>query len=180
MTRLSLQVVYLWGHVSSTAPPFILWWSNLEILFGPLPRSSPCIGGLRCRGNANGTWSVYSRERIQKAVYIVRCLCLKPCSYFCRELFPSAEFRYVPGAGHWVHSQKPKEFLDLLLPFLSRYNHSWFISCFVGYRTLSVFTRRGKFGRGFFLVVLFRPTMEHFFIMQTNVTKIPNKSLAVM
>jgi len=36
----------------------------------------------------------------------------------CRERFPLAEFKYVPGAGHWVHSQKPKEFLDLLLPFL--------------------------------------------------------------
>ncbi len=35
-----------------------------------------------------------------------------------RERFPLAEFKYVPGAGHWVHSQKPKEFLDLLLPFL--------------------------------------------------------------
>jgi hypothetical protein len=33
MTRLSLQVVYLWCHVSSTAPPFILWWWTLEILF---------------------------------------------------------------------------------------------------------------------------------------------------
>jgi hypothetical protein len=37
MTRLSLKVVYLWRHVSSTAPPFILWWWNLEILFAPLP-----------------------------------------------------------------------------------------------------------------------------------------------
>jgi hypothetical protein len=49
MTRLSLPVVYLWRHVSSTAPPFILWWSNLELLFGPLHRSSPFIGELRCQ-----------------------------------------------------------------------------------------------------------------------------------
>jgi hypothetical protein len=49
MTRLSLQVVYLWRHVSSTAPPFILWWQNLEILLGPLHRSSPFIGELRCQ-----------------------------------------------------------------------------------------------------------------------------------
>jgi hypothetical protein len=33
--RLSLKVVYLWRHVSSTAPPFILWWWNLETLFTP-------------------------------------------------------------------------------------------------------------------------------------------------
>jgi hypothetical protein len=49
MTRLSLQVVYLWRHVSSTVPPFILWWSNFEIIFGPLHRSSPFIGELRCQ-----------------------------------------------------------------------------------------------------------------------------------
>jgi hypothetical protein len=49
MSRLSLQVVYLWRHVSSTVPPFILWWSNLEILFGPFHRRSPFIRGLRCQ-----------------------------------------------------------------------------------------------------------------------------------
>ena len=43
-----------------------------------------------------------------------------------RERFPAAEFRYVPGAGHWVHSQKPKEFLDLLIPFLAR---QWWHRC---------------------------------------------------
>jgi hypothetical protein len=48
MTRLSLQVVYLWRHVTSTAPSFILWWPNFEILFYPLHRSSPFIGELRC------------------------------------------------------------------------------------------------------------------------------------
>jgi hypothetical protein len=47
--RLRLKVVYLWRHVSSTAPPFILWWWNLEILFAPLNRSSPFIGELRCK-----------------------------------------------------------------------------------------------------------------------------------
>jgi hypothetical protein len=40
ISRLSLQVFYLWRHVLSTVPPFILWWSNLEILFAPLHRSS--------------------------------------------------------------------------------------------------------------------------------------------
>jgi hypothetical protein len=49
MSRLSLQVFYLWRHVLSTPPLFILWWSNLEILFAPLHRSSPFTGGLRCQ-----------------------------------------------------------------------------------------------------------------------------------
>ena len=34
------------------------------------------------------------------------------------DLFPRATFRYVSGAGHWVHSQKPQEFLELVLGFL--------------------------------------------------------------
>jgi hypothetical protein len=73
MTRLSLQVVYLWRHVSSTAPPFILWWSNLEILFGLLHRSSPFIGELRCQAILM-EHGPYIAERTQNAVYIVRCL----------------------------------------------------------------------------------------------------------
>jgi hypothetical protein len=74
MSRLSLQVFYLWHHVLSTAPPFILWWSNLEILFAFLYRSSPFIGGLRCQA-IQTEHDPYTAERTQKAVYIVRCLC---------------------------------------------------------------------------------------------------------
>jgi hypothetical protein len=73
MSRLNLQVFYLWRHVLSTAPPFILWGSNLEILFAPLHRSSPFIGGLRCQA-IQMEHVLYIAERTQKAVYIVRCL----------------------------------------------------------------------------------------------------------
>jgi esterase len=33
-------------------------------------------------------------------------------------LFPAARFATVPGAGHWVHSENPAGFLDVLEPFL--------------------------------------------------------------
>jgi hypothetical protein len=69
MTWLSLQVVYLWRHVPSTAPPFILSWSNLEKLFGPLHRSSPFIGELRCQA-IQMEHGPYIAERAQKAVYV--------------------------------------------------------------------------------------------------------------
>ena len=36
------------------------------------------------------------------------------------ELFPSAKFDYIDGAGHWVHSQKPKDFLDAVTDFLGQ------------------------------------------------------------
>ena len=33
-------------------------------------------------------------------------------------LFFSSRFEYIDGAGHWVHSQKPKEFLDIVVDSL--------------------------------------------------------------
>jgi pimeloyl-ACP methyl ester carboxylesterase len=32
--------------------------------------------------------------------------------------FHFAEFRSIPGAGHWVHAEKPKEFIEQTLQFL--------------------------------------------------------------
>jgi hypothetical protein len=52
---------------------FILWWSNLEILFGPLHRTFPFLGELRCQA-IQTEHDPYVAERTQKAVYIVRCL----------------------------------------------------------------------------------------------------------
>lgn len=37
-----------------------------------------------------------------------------------RERFPNAQFQYIQGAGHWVHSQKPQQFLDVLFKFLKQ------------------------------------------------------------
>ncbi len=35
-------------------------------------------------------------------------------------LFPDAALASVPNAGHWVHAEAPKEFLDLVLGFCLR------------------------------------------------------------
>ena len=35
------------------------------------------------------------------------------------EMFPQATFKYVKGAGHWVHSEKPNEFLEIVLEHLA-------------------------------------------------------------
>lgn len=35
-----------------------------------------------------------------------------------KEIFTGAEFKYVEGAGHWVHSQKPRQFLETIIPFI--------------------------------------------------------------
>jgi pimeloyl-ACP methyl ester carboxylesterase len=35
-----------------------------------------------------------------------------------RRLFPAAEIRDIPAAGHWVHADAPEEFVRLVLEFL--------------------------------------------------------------
>ena len=37
-----------------------------------------------------------------------------------RRLFPNARVERIAGAGHWVHAERPREFLDLVEPFLNR------------------------------------------------------------
>ena len=34
------------------------------------------------------------------------------------EFFPKAEIRTIDGAGHWVHAEKPKELMEMLMWFL--------------------------------------------------------------
>lgn len=38
---------------------------------------------------------------------------------FIKKIFPSAKFHYIAGAGHWVHADKPTEFLDCLTNFIN-------------------------------------------------------------
>jgi esterase len=35
-------------------------------------------------------------------------------------LFPRAHFAAIPGAGHWLHADKPREFLDIVAAFLKQ------------------------------------------------------------
>lgn len=36
-----------------------------------------------------------------------------------RQLFPSARFAKIPGAGHWLHAEKPREFEETVRVFLT-------------------------------------------------------------
>ncbi|EFX81811.1 hypothetical protein DAPPUDRAFT_188037 [Daphnia pulex] len=45
---------------------------------------------------------------------------IKPTDHdLIRKLFPGAQFQYIPDAGHWVHSEKPATFLELVLQFIN-------------------------------------------------------------
>jgi len=35
-----------------------------------------------------------------------------------KQIFPLAKFDYIPDAGHWLHAEKPNEFLKLVIQFL--------------------------------------------------------------
>ena len=35
-----------------------------------------------------------------------------------QEMFTNAQFKYVQNAGHWVHSQKPAEVMQMMNEFL--------------------------------------------------------------
>jgi hypothetical protein len=126
MSRLSLQVFYLWRHILSTAPPVILWWSNLELLFAPLHRSSPFIGRLRCQA-IQTEHGPYIAERTQKAAYIVRCLCFH-CSSQYVKLFCSWQISCV-----WLISDinylsfqgiVARDWVDLMMVVLGQ-RHCW-------------------------------------------------------
>jgi pimeloyl-ACP methyl ester carboxylesterase len=36
-----------------------------------------------------------------------------------RRLFPAARFQVMPGAGHWIHAEQPREFEAAVRGFLS-------------------------------------------------------------
>ncbi|XP_012250645.2 protein ABHD11 isoform X2 [Athalia rosae] len=36
-----------------------------------------------------------------------------------KKMFPAAKIQYISGAGHWVHSEKSQEFLDLITSFIN-------------------------------------------------------------
>ncbi|KAL3272194.1 hypothetical protein HHI36_022677 [Cryptolaemus montrouzieri] len=37
-----------------------------------------------------------------------------------KKIFPNSDIQYIEGAGHWLHSEKPTEFLQISLEFLNR------------------------------------------------------------
>lgn len=36
-----------------------------------------------------------------------------------KQIFPKVKFDYIPDAGHWLHAEKPNEFLKLVTQFLA-------------------------------------------------------------
>jgi hypothetical protein len=69
VSRLSLQVFYLWRHLLSTAPPFILWWTNFRNTICPPPPQLSLHRRAALSSNSNGTRTVYSRKNPKSSLY---------------------------------------------------------------------------------------------------------------
>lgn len=39
-----------------------------------------------------------------------------------RRIFPLSSFHYIEGAGHWLHADKPQEFLSTIIPIINAYD----------------------------------------------------------
>lgn len=52
--------------------------------------------------------------------YPISTLVARPSHYpEIRRLFPQAQIQTVPNAGHWVHNDNPKDFMDAVTSFLA-------------------------------------------------------------
>jgi hypothetical protein len=78
MSRLSLQVFYLWRHVSSTAPPFKIMVVKFRNTILPPPPQLSLHRRAALSSNSNGTRSVYSRDNPKSSlpVYCEMSMCL--------------------------------------------------------------------------------------------------------
>jgi len=75
------------------------WLLNLDVLAEEMPKilSFPDISG-RYEGPAlflSGADSDYVKREYRSII---------------KDLFPKAQFAKIPGAGHWLHAEKPREF----------------------------------------------------------------------
>jgi esterase len=84
------------------------WRLNLDALEAEMPRIvgwEPVVG--RFEGPVlflSGAASDYVRPEHREAI---------------RALFPKARFAKIPGAGHWLHAEKPREFEAAVAAFLA-------------------------------------------------------------
>ena len=40
------------------------------------------------------------------------------------KLFPKADIKFIPDSGHWLHAEKPQEFLQMVVEFLDKCRQS--------------------------------------------------------
>lgn len=105
VTDPALRAFFLQSLDLRTSPPG--WRINLDVLEAEMPRiiGWPQVSG-RFDGPTlflSGALSHYVRPEYRETI---------------RALFPAARFAKIPGAGHWLHAEKPREFEETVRVFL--------------------------------------------------------------
>lgn len=86
------------------------WRINLETIYKNLPLISQFPNNLKSRSChmpslfLGGSESAYIRSKHNAAIY---------------QHFPAAEITMIEGSGHWLHAEKPKEFLTEVKNFIN-------------------------------------------------------------
>ena len=101
----ALRAFFLQSLDLRSQPP--RWKLNLDVLKAEMPK---IIGWPGTEGSfegaalfLTGAESNYVRAKHREMI---------------RTLFPKARFAKIPGAGHWLHAEKPREFEDTVRVFL--------------------------------------------------------------
>jgi len=102
----ALRAFFLQSLDLKAQPP--RWRLNLEVLEAEMPK---IVGWPDTQGRFDGPTlflaggdSPYIRPEYRDAI---------------RALFPNARFAKIPGVGHWLHAEKPREFEETLQVFLN-------------------------------------------------------------
>lgn len=101
-----LRAFFLQSLDVKADPP--VWRLNLDVLEADMPR---IVGWPGTEGRFDGPVLFLSGAESR---YV-----LPEHRETIRALFPSARFARIPGAGHWLHAEKPREFEETLRVFLS-------------------------------------------------------------
>jgi esterase len=88
-------------------PQFLSWKFNLKVIAG----NQDAIGRTLSIKNKIETPTLFIRG--EKSNYI-----LDSDIQVIKKIFPNSELKIIEGAGHWVHADKPNEFVKCLLEFI--------------------------------------------------------------
>ena len=58
--------------------------------------------------------------RLLKSHFIFLCFNSEKEYPEIRRLFPDSRINHIPDAGHWVHAEKPLEFVELVTSFINQ------------------------------------------------------------
>ncbi len=100
---------FLLKNLYRTAEGTFAWRFNLPVLTAQIEQVGEAIPKLRSVPESTlfmrGALSPYIKDEDREAI---------------EDLFPNAEIVTIPKAGHWVHAEKPKEFVAALTEFLAK------------------------------------------------------------